>query len=274
MMRSASREALALLRQRQQSALGSSASTEALTGLANELYSVADVLVGQPRLRRMVGDPSTSPDARSALIGGLLSGKVSAATAEVVDAAVRERWSSPWDLTDALELAGDDALLAVAEREGVLDEVEDQLFRFERILSTESRLTTLLDEAAVDAQRRIALLDEVLGDKVHPVAKALLAHAVSSQRKRSVTLAIDDLLDEAAARRERSVARVVSAVELSSEQLTRLAGALANLYGRSISIRTAIDPSVRGGLVIRVGDEVIDGSIAARLVQAREALAG
>jgi F-type H+-transporting ATPase subunit delta len=46
------------------------------------------------------------------------------------------------------------------------------------------------------------------------------------------------------------------------------------MYGRAISVRTAIDPDVRGGLVVRVGDEVIDGSIARQFAEARAALAG
>lgn len=274
MMRSASREALALLRERQQSALGGQASSKALTSLAGELYAVADLLAGQPRLRRALGDPASSPDARAELIRGLISGKVGKAALQVVEAAVRERWSSPWDLTDALELSGDDALFAAAERDGVLEEVEDQLFRFGRILATESRLSTLLDDATVEPARRAALLDDVLGTKVHAITKAVLSHAVASKRRRSIAVTIDDLLDQAAYRRERSVARVVTAVPLTAEQQSRLVAALSELYGRAISLRTAVDAEVRGGLVVRIGDEVIDGSVAARLAEARGALAG
>jgi F-type H+-transporting ATPase subunit delta len=51
-----------------------------------------------------------------------------------------------------------------------------------------------------------------------------------------------------------------------------LEAALTEMYGRAISVRTAVEPTVRGGLVIRVGDEVIDGSIAAQLAAARAAL--
>jgi F-type H+-transporting ATPase subunit delta len=274
MMRSASREALASLRRHREEILGRSASAATLTGLASDLYAVAELLVAQPRLRRAVGDPASAPDGRAQLIGGLLAGKVGRPAAAIAQAAVRERWSSAWDLTDALELAGDDALFAAAENEGASDQVEDELFRFERILSDHSQLTTLLDEDSVEDSRRIALLEQVLEGKVHPVTLALLRHAVVSGRKRSVTLAIDDLLDEAAALRERSVARVMSAVELTDAQQARLGAALSEMYGRTISIRTAVDPAVVGGLVVRVGEELIDGSIATRLAAARSALAG
>jgi F-type H+-transporting ATPase subunit delta len=274
MMRSASREALAQLRRRQQEVLGYGADVHSLTRLAEELYAVADLLVNQPRLRRTLGDPATAPGGRADLVGRILGGKVGDAAIEVSKAAVSQRWSSPWDLTDALEHAGDDTLFAAAESQGVLDEVEDELFRFERLLGVESQLTTLLDEAAVEPGRRVDLLRRVLSGKAQPITVELLAHAVGSQRKRSITLAIDDLLDGAAARRERSVARVVSAVELTGEQQQRLTAGLSRLYGRPISIRTAVEPKVQGGLVVRVGDELIDGSVAARLARAHTALAG
>jgi F-type H+-transporting ATPase subunit delta len=67
---------------------------------------------------------------------------------------------------------------------------------------------------------------------------------------------------------------VTTAVELSAEQQQRLAAVLTALYGRPINVRTAVDPTVRGGLVVRVGDELIDGSITSRLLSARTALAG
>ena len=274
MMRSASREALAHLRRRRDEAVGTRASVATLTGLAEELYAVAALLVAQPRLRRILGDPATAPEARAQFVGGLLEGKVSKTAVTIAQAAVSERWSSPWDLTDSLESAGDDTLFAVAEHDGLLDRVEDELFRFERVLDSEGELTTLFDEKVVAGEHRVELLDHVVSGKVHPITLALLQHAVRSERKRSVTLAIDDLLEAASERQERSVARVVSAVELSDEQQQRLTAALSELYGRAINLRTAIDPGVLGGLVIRVGDEVIDGSVAARLAQARTALAG
>lgn len=272
MMRSASREALRTLRRHQETAIGANPSARSLADLAGELYSVADLLVAQPRLRRALGDPATSPESRAELVGGLLAGQVSETAAAVVQGAVRERWSSPWDLTDALELGADDALFASAERDGVLDAVEDELFGFERALSGADQLAVLLDDQGADPVRRLALLDSVLGDKVHPTTEALLAHAVTSQRRRSVLAAVDDLLEHSAARRDRSVARVVSAVELTAEQQALLTTALSELYGQAISLRTAIDPAVLGGAVIRVGDELIDASIAARLTSARNAL--
>jgi F-type H+-transporting ATPase subunit delta len=277
MIHAASRSALAALRERLNDVLDilpSSADGAAYKSLAAELYSAADLLAAQPRLRRTLGDPSTDASNRAELIGSLLAGKLGDPALQLVKAAVSQRWSSPWDLTDALEIIADETLLAAAEKQGKLDDVEDELFRFERILGNSGELAAALDEAGVPAQRRRALLDSVLSGKVEQITAELLGHAVSSGRKRSLLLAIDDLLEASAARRARSVARVISATELTPEQTSRLGAALTQLYGREINVRTAIDPQVKGGLVVQVGDEVIDGTVATRLAAARTALAG
>jgi F-type H+-transporting ATPase subunit delta len=274
MMRSASRQALAALQAKQQQVYGGRVSAATLTSIAGELYAVGGLLVSQPRLRRTLGDPATAAEGRAALVERLLGGQVGAQALDITKAAVSERWSTPWDLTDALESAGDDALFAAAEKDSSLDAVEDELFRFERVLDSQGEVAALLDEISVPGERRIGLLDSLLAGKVSAATLALLHHAVASDRKRSIMLAIDDLLEKAAARKERSVARVISAVALTDGQETRLSSILSDMYGRPISVRTAIDPDVRGGLVVRVGDEVIDGSIATRLATARGSLAG
>lgn len=242
--------------------------------LADELYEAAGLLSKQPRLRRALGDPSTDASSRADLARSLLSGQVGDVARGLIGDAVALRWSSSWDLTDALEILGDDVLLAAAEQDGQLDTVEDELFRFERILADSGELGSALDEAGVPAERRLGLLQSLLGGKVHPITAQLLEHAVTSGRRPTLMLAIDDLLQASAARRERSVARVLSATELTPEQTERLAAALTRLYGREINVRTAVDESVKGGLVVRVGDEVIDGSVASRLAAARAAFAG
>ncbi|HJQ02386.1 MAG TPA: F0F1 ATP synthase subunit delta [Jatrophihabitans sp.] len=274
MIHSASRASLAELQRRLEAVTGRFSTSDGLIGLAREVHSVAQLLAAQPRLRRALSDSSTQTERRTGLADRLLDGKVSASALQVVDDAVSLRWSSQWDLVEALELVAADALFAAAEDAGVLDRIEDELFRFERVLDGTSELGVLLDEATVAPQRRIQLLDALVAQKVHPITAELLRQAISSRRKRTLRLAIDELLVGAAKRRNRSVAKVVSAVELSTVQQDRLTTALTELYHRPISVRIAIDPAVRGGLVVRIGDEIIDGSVAARMLQARNALAG
>jgi F-type H+-transporting ATPase subunit delta len=273
-MHAASREALVALRPRIDTVIGRFSSVDGLTGLADELYDIAGLLTRQPGLRRLLADPATPAEGRAQLAATLFDGKVSASALQLVQAAAEQRWSSPWDLLDSFESAGNEALVAAAENEGAMDRVEDELFQVERILDAEPDLTVLLDEAGATPDRRRELLARVVEGKVHPLTQALLDHAVESQRKRSILLAVDDLIQAAAARRERSIARVASATELSDKQQRDLAHALTELYGREIEVRCSIDPAVRGGLVVRIGDELIDGSVAARLNDARAAFAG
>jgi F-type H+-transporting ATPase subunit delta len=276
MIQAASRQSIATLRERLNAVLPTLASDGGATlkSFAGELYSAADLLAKQPRLRRTLADPSTDASTRADLARSLLRGRISDAAIELVANAVELRWSSPWDLPDSLEISADDALLSAAEQQGNLDEVEDELFRFERILANAGELVAVLDEAGVPAERRVTLLESVLAGKTDSITAELLSHAVSSGRKRNLQLAIDNLLEASAARRERSVARVLSATELTGEQSNRLSAALTSMYGRPISVRSAVDPAVRGGLVVRVGDEVIDGTVATRMAAARVALAG
>jgi F-type H+-transporting ATPase subunit delta len=248
------------------------ASAGDLSALAGELQAVTGLLQTQPRLRRTLADPATDPRGRSQLVSRLLNGRIHATALDLVSSAAALRWSQPWDLVDALESAADDALFASADAQGTLDNVEDELFRFERILEANGELAGLLDEKSVEPARRVQLLDGLLAGKVSPVTRALLVNAVTSSRRRTLVGAIDQLLEASAARRERSVARVISAVSLDDAQLERLAAALSAMYGRPISVRLAVEPAVRGGLVVRVGDEVIDGSVATSLMRARQAL--
>jgi F-type H+-transporting ATPase subunit delta len=275
MIHAASRQALAVVRERLDALLNVLPDgVQTKMRLASELYAVADLLVAQPRLRRTVADPATDAAGRSALVRSLLSGKVSEPATDLAATVVEQRWSSAWDLTDSFELLGDDTLLAGAQQQGDLDTVEDELFRFERIVAGSGQLASAMDEAAAPAERRVQLVRTLLGGKANPITVELVAHAVASGRKRSVELAVEELLTASAERQNRAVARVISASVMSDEQIARLSATLTTMYGRPISVRTAIDPDVMGGLVVRVGDEVIDGSVATKLAAARAALAG
>jgi F-type H+-transporting ATPase subunit delta len=95
---------------------------------------------------------------------------------------------------------------------------------------------------------------------------------VRTARGRSLDQLVEQLAELAAARRERSVAQVTAAAPLSAQQEERLAQVLTRIYGRTISVQVDVDPELVGGLVVRVGDEVIDGSVASKLAKAGQGL--
>jgi F-type H+-transporting ATPase subunit delta len=173
-------------------------------------------------------------------------------------------------LVDGIEELATQVLLALAERDKSLEDVEDELFRFGRILAAQPRLATLLGDESVPAARRLELLDTVLAGRTRPVTRRLLAQAVRAPRRRPLHEIVDVFVDRAAGRRQRSVAHVSAAGPLSQQQEQRLLEVLNRIYRRPISLQIDLDPELLGGLVIRVGDEVIDGSVAARLDKARQ----
>lgn len=219
--------------------------------------------------------PAEDASPRVRLIERLFEGKVADPTLDVLRTAVSERWSANGDLVDAIEHVSRQALLAVAEQDGSVDEVEDQLFRFSRILDAQPRLGILLGDYTTDADRRVGLLRNVLessGSSVNPVALALLSQTVELLRGTPAEEAVLLLAQVAVARRGEVVAQVSAAAELSDAQRTRLSEVLGRIYGHPVAVQLQVDSDLLGGLLLSVGDEVIDGTLKSRLAAAEAQL--
>jgi F-type H+-transporting ATPase subunit delta len=276
-MEASSRAALELSREALQAQTGGARSRtrgEALLSLADELFAVAHLLDGQPSLRRALSDPSTRPDDRAGLAQRLLTGKVSAGALQVVETVARQRWSRSLDLVEAAETLAIEAALDAADARGELDAVEDELFRFGRIVAGDDDLARILGDRSAPREGKTALLDRLLSGKVSPVTERLVRNSLTSSHVHNPENEVERLSTLAARRRGRSVAHVVSALPLTAAQEQRLVAVLERLYGRTMGLQVQVDPAVLGGLVIRVDDEVIDGSIAHRLEAAGRRLAG
>jgi F-type H+-transporting ATPase subunit delta len=269
-MRGISRASLAELEERL-APLTASAATA--VSLGNELFTVAGLLASQPVLRRALADPSRPADARSGLAMSLLAGRVSESAADLVAAAAAARWSASGDLTDAVEQLAAEAIVVAADTEGRLDELEDELFRFGRVVASQPELRIALTNPFVSAHAKRNLLTELLTGKVTPEALRLITEAASSPLGRSLDVSLEHYATLAARRRERLVAEVRVAVALTDQQRGRLAATLAAAYGHQVHLNVALDPRVAGGMTVRVGDELIDGSVATRLTEARRKLA-
>ena len=270
----ASREALAAAELRLLELVDATTDAAELSTLGEELFSVVSLLTKQPQLRRALGDSSSDRSAREQLVKGLLAGQVSAGTIQVLVAVVTAKWSSPRELVDGIESLAQTVLLVRSERDDRLDAVEDELFRLGRIVAGSQDLELLLSDHSVGADRKVALVDSLLVGKVEPVTKTLVDQLVREPRGSHVVDGLTRLADLAAKRRERSVAHVLSAVELSAEQQDRLSATLTRIYSRPIALHVEVDASLAGGLLIKIGDEVIDGSVAGRLAALRRDLAG
>lgn len=267
----ATREALTALTERLD-AYADGTSARELTATADELFAVARFLDGERPVQRLLADASSPAESRVELVRSLLGRQLSEPTLDLVSELVRKRWSASRDVVTAAETLGRQATVAVAERNGSLDEVEDQLFRFGRILASEPELNGLLADTTRPVDGRVELLDRVLGDRVYPVTASLLRQTVRMPRGRHLDVVAEELAELAAARRDRSVAKVRTPVELTSQQESTLADTLGRIYGRQISLQVELDRDLLGGLVVQVGGEVIDGSVAGRLAAARRSL--
>lgn len=271
-LRAASRQAMAALTEEFDNVAGR-LREPGLTTLADELTSVVTLLVTEPILNRHLADPSDNPQAKVGLVDRLLSDKLESHTLELLRTAVSQRWSSDADLLAGIEHIARLALLKLAELNNEVDAVEDQLFRFGRVLDAQPQLTSLLSNYPTDADRRIGLLDKVLeGDGVNQTAKALLTQTVRLLRGERADEAVLDLAELAVARRGEIVAHVTAAADLSDAQRTRLTEVLTRIYGHPVAVQLHVEPELLGGLTVTVGDEVIDGSIASRLAAAENQL--
>ncbi|MFC5993226.1 F0F1 ATP synthase subunit delta [Pseudonocardia hispaniensis] len=267
----ASRESLRAATDRLDDVIDTSSVTD-LERLGAELFSVLRLLEHQPRLRRHLGDASAPAEARTLLVDRLLMDKVGRLTLDVMSDLAAARWSQPGDLLEALETLARRATLGVAERNGSLEEVEDQLFRIGRILNREQELSRLLGDRSTADDRRAELLRGLLAGRTSPVTLALMEQSVRSPRGAGLDLTTEELCELAAARRDRYVAHVRTPIRLTVEQEWRLTESLSRLYGRPISLQIELDEELLGGLVIRIGGEVIDGSVASKLGVARRNL--
>jgi F-type H+-transporting ATPase subunit delta len=164
------------------------------------------------------------------------------------------------------------ALFAVAEAEGDLGRVEDELFGFAKAVEREGRLREALTDPALPVEPKKLLVQELVGDRASSHTVNILGFLIEQGRTRELGRIAEGLAQLAAERRKHVVAEVRSAVPLTQERRQRLAEALSMATGKEVEVKVVIDPSVIGGLVARVGDEVFDGTVRTRLREAREKL--
>lgn len=163
-----------------------------------------------------------------------------------------------------------EALFRVLQAEGELDNVEDELFRFGKLLESNYDLKQALADQALPPEQRASVLDALLADKVSPHTLGLLQFIVNQGHARQLPEILSDLSDIAAETRNEAVAEVRTAMPLDEEQRTKLAAALSRATGKNVRIKALVDKSVLGGVYAKIGDTVIDGTVRRRLQQLKE----
>jgi F-type H+-transporting ATPase subunit delta len=243
------------------------------TRLASELFAVVGLLDTEHGLRRALSDPGKPAAEKGAVVAALLHGKITARAEALVAAAAEGHWATSGDLSDAIEQLAVEAAVVAAEANDGLDDLEDGLFRFGRVVSANPDLRAALANPSLPEQGKRELLGRLLDGKVTPVTLSLINQMVAHPRGRALTAALDLCADIAARRRQQLIALVRTAAELSASQRSRLRDALARSYGHNVHLDVVIDPSVVGGISVQIGDELIDGTAASRLAAVRRRLA-
>jgi F-type H+-transporting ATPase subunit delta len=164
------------------------------------------------------------------------------------------------------------ALFAVAEAEGNLEDVGDELFRFGKVVESQPELRESLTDPSLPADRKKAVVRELLGNRASSQTVSLVGFVIDQGRGKDIAKITEALAEIAARRQHRAVAEVRTAVPLDDERRERLVEALSKATGREVEVKTVVDPSVIGGVVTRVGAHVYDGSIRRKLEMAREQL--
>jgi F-type H+-transporting ATPase subunit delta len=247
------------------------ASRDDLLLASHDLFALAGLVDREPRLRKALTDPAADPAAKRELLADLVGGRVSDLAASLASDAVAVRLRED-ELATVLDDLAAEGLFTAAERDGELERVEDEVFRFSRIYAGAVDLRLALTDPVVPDEQKRAVVTDLLAGKASEVTVRLVTELIGRGRTHDLDRALADLAGQAAARRGRVVAEVRTAIELDAERLERLGAALERETGRPVELHVIIDPTVVGSLAVRVGDELYDGTVRRQLDVARERL--
>jgi len=238
-------------------------------GVAGELFAAGRALADTPQLSGALADWGSSEQARATVVASVFH-SLSATARGLLAEVARQRWSSADDLVDAVEEL---AIRAAASAEPTAD-VEGELFQFARVVAGDPQLELALGSRLGDAQEKGRLISALLEGRASAAAVLIASSVVQRPRERRVRELLARAERIVAAVRGRAVATVTSAVPLSAAQTDRIAAVLKAKYDTEISVNAVVDPTLVGGLRVQVADDVIDASVASRLSDLRQRLAG
>lgn len=237
---------------------------------ARDLFTAARTVGESAQLAGALADDAAPVAAREAVVRTVFGPTLGASAVAVLTAVTAERWSNADDLVHGIEEL---AIRATAIASPKAD-IEGELFSFTRIVAANPSLELALGSTLGDDSAKGTLIDTLLGSVADPATTLVVASLVQQPRERRVRQLLTRAMEIIAAQRGRTVATVISATPLASAQVDRLAKALSEKYHGDITLNPVVDPSIVGGLRVQIADDVIDGSISARLADVRQRLVG
>jgi F-type H+-transporting ATPase subunit delta len=164
------------------------------------------------------------------------------------------------------------ALFNAAAREDVVDRVESDLGLVSYAAETSPGLMSALRSPVVTTEVKRGVLHDLFADKVHPITLSYLYLLVEKRREEALTATENEYLTLAEEARGIITAHVTTAARLTEDAEAHLMAAISQLTGKSVRLDKTVDHSLIGGVTLRIGDRVIDGSIKGQLEAIKERL--
>ena len=245
---------------------------QAIDQVETDLEQFARLLVHQVRLRKALADPGLPPEPKRALLTELGGGRLEPASVELLATVATQQRVRLRDYPSLLAALAAMAAFTAAEQNGQLDQLEGELFFIGTMVEQQPAVRSALTNPGLPVENKRALVADLLDGRVSRRAAALADLLVELNEGHDLDTTAKQWAEAAAARRNRVVAEVRSAVELDDQRRARLADALTRVLGKPVVLQVTVDEAILGSVVVRVGDELFDGSVRSRLEQAREAL--
>jgi len=239
-----------------------------------DLLAIVTVLDSSIALRRALTDFARDAASKVELSKTVFAKIQSGGAFTLLATMVGLRWSSPKDLGDVLELLAVEAQSVAVEKASQLDQLESELFAFAQIVIKSPELRAAFALRSTTEVKKSDLVRSLLSGKALEASIDLISFLVDHPRGRNLENGLEEFADIISARKARLIAHVVSATALTQDQTTRLTNSLTKMMGHEIRVNVSIEKEVVGGLSIRIADELIDGTLIARLAQADRLLAG
>jgi len=240
---------------------------------AEEIFGIGAAIGSSVQLRNILSDPSGEQAVKAGSLQAVFGKSVSKDALEFATALSGYRWSKGGDLVAAFTQLGVYTVAVIAAKSKALGTLEDELFAFNQTLASDRELQSAFSSRQAPTDAKVALIDELSKKKVSDSTALLLRYAVIAAKNVRLSVVLDSFIKQVSDFASRLVANVTVATELSKSQLERLEATLTKTYGQEINLNVEIDPSILGGVKVQVSGQIIDGSVATRLNQAKMQLA-
>lgn len=240
---------------------------------AEEIFAIGSAISDSKQLRNILSDPSAEGARKMAAISSVFGKSVSEKSVDLIGKIAELRWSSGADMVAALEQLAVETVAGIAAKDGKLDALESDMFEFKKVVDSDQQLQIALASRQASYEQKLRLVENLLGSRFMDSAGLLIRFAVIGSTKRRLSVVLEQFGKIISGFAGKLVATVTVAMPMTESQQTSLRNALAKDYGNELTLNVEVDPSILGGVKVQVAGEIIDGSVANRLKQARMMLA-